>query len=164
MDNIDRKIIHLLQGNARTPLKYLASKVFLSSPAVSARIERLEKAGILTGYHASINHEALGYHITAFIHMALDPKQKPTFYPFVEACPNVLECNCVTGTYSIMLKVAFPSTMELDTFIGHLQRFGNTQTQIVFSTPAAGFYLVSFLIDQADITVLQCSMPAAGEA
>ena len=134
MDNIDRKIIHLLQGNARTPLKYLASKVFLSSPAVSARIERLEKAGILTGYHASINHEALGYHITAFIHMALDPKQKPTFYPFVEACPNVLECNCVTGTYSIMLKVAFPSTMELDTFIGHLQRFGNTQTQIVFST------------------------------
>ena len=49
-------------------------------------------------------------------------------------CPNVLECNCVTGTYSIMLKVAFPSTMELDTFIGHLQRFGNTQTQIVFST------------------------------
>ena len=134
MDNIDRKIIHLLQGNARTPLKYLASKVFLSSPAVSARIERLEKAGILTGYHASINHEALGYHITAFIHMALDPKQKPTFYPVVEACPNVLECNCVTGTYSIMLKVAFPSTMELDTFIGHLQRFGNTQTQIVFST------------------------------
>lgn len=97
MDNIDRKIIHLLQGNARTPLKYLASKVFLSSPAVSARIERLEKAGILTGYHASINHEALGYHITAFIHMALDPKQKPTFYPFVEACPNVLECNRVTA-------------------------------------------------------------------
>ena len=47
---------------------------------------------------------------------------------------NVLECNCVTGTYSIMLKVAFPSTMELDTFIGHLQQFGNTQTQIVFST------------------------------
>ena len=104
MDNIDRKIIHLLQGNARTPLKYLASKVFLSSPAVSARIERLEKAGILTGYHASINHEALGYHITAFIHMALDPKQKPTFYPFVEACPNVLECNCVTGAHSMLMK------------------------------------------------------------
>ena len=40
----------------------------------------------------------------------------------------------IPGTYSIMLKVAFPSTMELDTFIGHLQRFGNTQTQIVFST------------------------------
>lgn len=52
MDNIDRKILHLLQKNARTPLKYLASKVFLSSPAVSARIDRLEKSGIITGYHA----------------------------------------------------------------------------------------------------------------
>ncbi|WP_147565463.1 Lrp/AsnC family transcriptional regulator [Coprococcus eutactus] len=135
MDNIDRKIIHLLQSNARTPLKYLANKVFLSSPAVSARIERLEKAGIITGYHASVDHEALGYHITAFIHMVLDPKLKPTFYPFVEACPNVLECNCVTGAHSMLMKVCFPNTMDLDSFIGQLQRFGSTETQIVFSTP-----------------------------
>jgi Lrp/AsnC family leucine-responsive transcriptional regulator len=135
MDNIDRKIIKLLQGNARTPLKYLANKVFLSSPAVSARIERLEKSGIITGYHASVDNEALGYHITAFIHMALDPKQKPTFYPFVEACPNVLECNCVTGAHSMLMKVCFQSTSELDSFIGQLQRFGSTETQIVFSTP-----------------------------
>ena len=96
MDKIDRKILSLLQENARYPLKYLAQKVFLSSPAVSTRIERMEKAGIITGYHATIDPVALGYHIT--------------------------------------LKVAFPSTMELDTFIGHLQQFGNTQTQIVFST------------------------------
>ncbi len=135
MDNIDRMILHLLQANARTPLKYLASKVFLSSPAVSARIDRLEKAGIITGYHAFINPESMGYHITAFINLALDPKQKPIFYPFIEACPNVLECNCVTGVYSILIKVSFPNTMELDTFIGQLQKFGNTETQIVFSTP-----------------------------
>ena len=50
MDNIDKKILHLLQENARYPLKHLASKVFLSSPAVSARIERLEKSGIISGY------------------------------------------------------------------------------------------------------------------
>ena len=134
MDKIDRKILSLLQENARYPLKYLAQKVFLSSPAVSTRIERMEKAGIITGYHATIDPVALGYHITAFINLTLDPKQKNEFYPYVTDCPNVLECNCVTGTYSIMLKVAFPSTMELDTFIGHLQQFGNTQTQIVFST------------------------------
>ena len=119
MDNIDKKILHLLQHNARTPLKYLANKVFLSSPAVSARIDRLEKAGVITGYHAGINPEALGYHITAFIHMALDPKQKPTFYPFIDACPNVLECNCVTGAYSMLMKVCFPSTMELDSLASY---------------------------------------------
>ncbi len=134
MDRIDKKILKLLQENARYPLKHLAQKVFLSSPAVSTRIERMEKAGILTGYHASVDPIQLGYHITAFISLTLDPKQKNEFYPYVQACPNVLECNCVTGTYSIMLKVAFPSTMELDTFIGHLQQYGNTQTQIVFST------------------------------
>lgn len=135
MDNIDRKIVHLLQSNARTPLKYLANKVFLSSPAVSARIDRLEKNKIITGYHASINSESLGFHITAFINLALDPKLKPTFYPFIEACPNVLECNCVTGSHSMLIKVCFPSTIELDTFIGQLQKYGNTETQIVFSTP-----------------------------
>lgn len=135
MDNIDKKLLQLLQENARYPLKYLASQVYLSSPAVSARIERLEKSGIISGYHASVTPVTLGYHITAFINMALDPRQKPEFYPFISACPNVMECNCVTGAFSMLIKVCFPSTMELDTFIGQLQKFGNTETQIVFSTP-----------------------------
>ena len=135
MDNIDKKILFLLQENARHPLKYLASKVFLSSPAVSARIDRLEKEKIITGYHADIDPAKLGYHVTAFINMSLDPKQKPVFYPFIEECPNVPECNCVTGAYSMLIKVAFQSTMELDSFIGQLQKYGKTETQIVFSTP-----------------------------
>lgn len=135
MDNIDKKILHLLQENARYPLKYLAGKVFLSSPAVSARIDRLEKAGIITGYHAAIDPATLNFHVTAFINMSLEPKQKPIFYPFIEACPNVLECNCVTGSYSMLMKVTFPGTAELDSFIGQLQKYGKTETQIVFSTP-----------------------------
>ena len=135
MDKIDIKILTLLQENARYPLKFLAEKVFLSSPAVSARIERLEKQGIITGYHASINPLTLGFHITAFINLTLEPHQKVEFYPFIEACPNVLECNCVTGNYSMLIKVCFPSTQELDHFINQLQTYGKTETQIVFSTP-----------------------------
>lgn len=135
MDKIDKMIIRLLQENARHPLKYLAGKVFLSSPAVSARIDRLEKDGIITGYHAEIDPAKLGYHVTAFINMSLDPKLKPEFNPYIEACPNVLECNCVTGAYSMLIKVAFLNTTELDSFIGQLQKFGKTETQIVFSTP-----------------------------
>ena len=135
MDKIDMKILSLLEENARYPLKYLAEKVFLSSPAVSARIERLEKAGIITGYHATVNPISLGYHITAFINLTLEPHQKAEFYPFVKSCPNVLECNCITGNYSMLIKVCFPSTMELDQFINVLQTYGKTETQIVFSTP-----------------------------
>ncbi len=135
MDQIDRKLIAILQENARMPLKAIASQVFLSAPAVSARIEKLETQKLIQGYHAEIDQQKLGYHITAFISLELSAQQKGEFYPFIAACPNVLECNCVTGIYSMLIKVAFPSTQELDQFIGQLQHFGNTSTQIVFSTP-----------------------------
>ena len=134
MDATDLKLIGLLQKNARYSLKQLAEQVFLSSPAVSSRIERLEKEGYVKGYQAEIDEEKLGFHIIAFINLEMTPKQKATFYPFVNSCPNVLECYCVTGQYSMLLKVAFPSTQELDSFIGRLAQFGNTQTQIVFSS------------------------------
>ncbi len=135
MDSIDMQIIDMLQDNARTPLKVIAEKVFLSSPAVSTRIEHLEKQGIIKGYTAMVDKERLGYHITAFINLEMEPVQKKEFYPWINDIPNVLECNCVTGDYSMLLKVAFPSTGDLDVFIGQLQQFGRTSTQIVFSTP-----------------------------
>ena len=61
MDTIDRRIISILQENARTPLKVIAEKTYLSSPAVSARIDRLEKEGIITGYTAKVDMVKLGY-------------------------------------------------------------------------------------------------------
>ena len=134
MDKVDIKLIKLLQENARYPLKHLAEQVFLSPPAVSARIEKLEQSGVITGYGASVDKLKLGYNITAFINLEVSPKEKDEFYPFIKACPNVLECNCVTGKYSMLIKVAYHTTMELDAFIGQLQKFGNTETQIVFST------------------------------
>ena len=135
MDKIDRKLIKLLQENARYPLKYLEEQVFLSPPAVAMRIDKLEKSGVITGYSAKVDKLKLGYNITAFINLAMSPKEKPVFYPFINACPNVIECNCVTGAYSMLIKVAYETTLELDAFIGQLQKFGNTETQIVFSTP-----------------------------
>ena len=135
MDKIDKQILEILQENARTPLKSIAEQVFLSSPAVSSRIDHLEKQGIIKNYRARVDRHKLGYHITAFINLEMNPNKKPEFYPFIKAERNVLECNCVTGEYSMLLKVAFPSTMDLDEFIGRLQTFGKTSTQIVFSTP-----------------------------
>ena len=134
MDKIDFKIIELLQKNARYPLKHLAEEVFLSTPAVSARIEKLEHSGVITGYTAQVDPLKLGYNIKAFINLEMTPTQKAEFYPFIAQCPNVLECNCITGKYSMLIKVAYHTTLELDAFIGKLQKFGNTETQIVFST------------------------------
>lgn len=135
MDIIDRKILTILQENARTPLKVIAEQVFLSSPAVSARIERLESSGMIAGYQAQLSAAQMGYQIKAFISLDLEPVRKTEFYPYVAKCPNVMECNCVTGDYSMLLKVCFRTTQELDQFIDQLQSFGRTRTQIVFSTP-----------------------------
>lgn len=135
MDKIDKELLRLLTENARKPLNQLAQKVFLSSPAVASRIEKLEREGVIQGYTSKVDYLKLGYPITAFINLEVQPQQKQSFYPFIAACPNVLECNCITGRYSMLIKVAFPSTQELDTFVGQLQTYGNTETQIVFSTP-----------------------------
>lgn len=133
-DLIDKQIIQILQNNARTPIKDIAKKVFLSSPAVSSRIERMEKAGIISGYHARIDYLHFGYHIKAFINLEVEPIQKKEFYPFIRSIPNVIECNCVTGDYSMLVEVAFKTTVQLDHFINELQHFGRTKTLIVFST------------------------------
>lgn len=135
MDKVDEKILQMLQENARIPVKEIAKEVFLSSPAVSARIDRLSQSGLIKGYHMTIDREKLGYDVTAFISLEMEPSQKTDFYPFIKECPNVLECSCITGQYSQLIKVAFRSTSELEAFLGTLQRYGRTSTQIVFSTP-----------------------------
>lgn len=134
LDTIDEKIVALLQENARISIKDIAAQVFLSSPAVTARIERLEKNGVINGYHAQVNAPVLGYKIKAFINLDLEPVQKQEFYPFIESIPNVIECNCITGEYAMLIEVQFINTNELDRFIDRLQHFGRTRTQIVFST------------------------------
>ena len=137
--NIDVKIHHLMMLLSTIPdLEILAldSCECFDSNKNHLR-KRLEKEQIIEGYEVKVNQLKLGYHITAFINLEVAPVQKPDFYPFIKSCPNVVECNCVTGNYSMLLKVMFPSTMELDTFIGQLQKFGRTSTQIVFSTPVA---------------------------
>ena len=134
LDNIDKKIISMLQENARVSLKEIAEKVFLSSFAVSVRIDNLVESGYIDGFHAYINPIKLGYHIKAFINLEVSPVDKKDFYPYIKQCKNVVECNCVTGDYSMLLEVLFPSTDELDQFIGELQKYGRTKTLIVFST------------------------------
>lgn len=134
LDELDRQILNILQIDARKTVKEIAKEVSLSSPAVSARIDRLERENYIIGYHAVVNPHAVGLHTKAFISLEVDPKQKNQFYPFISGFPNVVQCNCVTGEYSMLLEVYFKTTVELDQFIGILQKFGRTKTIIVFST------------------------------
>lgn len=133
MDSIDKQLISLLTQNARMPLKQLSEMVHLSPPAIASRIERLEKLKIISRYTAVLDSSKLGYSIIAFVNLAMPPQRKGEFAEFVKNCSNVLECYHVAGAYSMIMKVCFPTTVELDAFVTQLQNFGKTQTQIVFS-------------------------------
>ena len=66
----------------------------------------------------------------------MQPTQKEEFYPFIAACSNVLECNCVTGNYSMLIKVSFAPTQEPDGFIDVCKN-SQDQTQTFFLAGAA---------------------------
>lgn len=133
-DKTDVRILSLLREDARMSIRHIAEKTFLSPTAISARIEKLEKDGYIEGYYTRINPQAFGFNIKAFINLEVEPVQKKEFYPYIRSCPNVVECNCVTGDYAMLIEVLFRTTAELDHFINELQHFGRTKTQIVFST------------------------------
>ena len=134
LDEVDRKKLNRLRQNGRISLKELSAEVFLTMPAVSARIEKLEREGYIRGYHAEVNLEKLGYGIKAFILITVKPEDNKEFYEFVRQERCILECNHITGNYSMILKTVFSSTTLLDEFLGRLQRFGKTETHVVFST------------------------------
>lgn len=69
LDHVDREILRMLQEDARMSLKDIAEAVFLSSPAVSVRIDNMIEAGYIEGFHATVNPVKMGYHIKAFINL-----------------------------------------------------------------------------------------------
>ena len=113
LDHIDEQIIKLLHANARIPLKTIASQVFLSSPAVSARIERLEQAGIITGYSAKINPAELGYHIKAFINLEVNPDQKKEFYPYIKDATTLLNVTALPVIMPCLLRLCLKALKSL---------------------------------------------------
>ena len=134
IDTIDKAILKKLKANARIPLKDLSAEVFLTTPAVSARVEKLEKEGFIKGYHADIDLEKLGYVVKAYIFITVRPEDIKKFQEFAMKQACILECSHITGPYSMLVKVAFSSTSMLEIFLGKLQSFGKTETQVVFST------------------------------
>lgn len=133
MDKIDIQIISILQKNARTSVKEIAEKVYLSSPAAAARIAKLEERGIIIGYTAKVDIQKAGGFISAFFTVRLRDGMKNEFTEFVSSSRNVMECCCVTGEASMIIKGAFPSTALIEAFADELEQFGKTTVQVVFT-------------------------------
>lgn len=108
MDKTDRKILKLLQENARISFTELADKVGLSVTPVTERVRRLERDGVICGYHARLNPHAIGQELLVFVEIKLKEKSSAIFNEFrreVLAIDAVLECHLVSGEYDYLIKI-----------------------------------------------------------
>lgn len=109
LDTIDLAILAALQADGRISNAALAEKVGLSASACSRRLDNLEKSGTIRGYHARVSNAALGYSLTAIVHISLSGQFQKTLREFEEAikrCPNVLVCYLMSGEYDYILRIA----------------------------------------------------------
>ncbi len=139
LDGIDIQILAALLQRGRITWSELASQLGLSAPATADRVKRLEERGIIEGYSARLNAEALGLDLTAFIAVTLDqPRHRKGFLAAVQESAEILECHHVTGDDDYLLKVRCRNTKALETLISQrlksLEGVARTRTLIVLST------------------------------
>ena len=136
LDETDKKIIEILQEDGRISMKDLGKLIGLTSPAVSERIKRLENCGIISGYKAIINPDALGRNIKAFIHISLPGNQSyAEFLENAKSDPRIVECHHITGDDCSLLKVLVRDMQELENVIDSIKKIGSTKTFVILSTP-----------------------------
>lgn len=135
MDITDHKIIDMLQKDGRISMKDLGKIVGLTSPAVSERVKRLEESGVIEGYKAIVNPDALGRVIKAFIHISLPNNKYKIFIEDARQDPRIVECHHITGEDCSVLKVIVKDMYELENVIDSIKTIGSTKTSVILSTP-----------------------------
>lgn len=137
LDARDRKILELIDADARLTYTEIGARVGLAASSVHDRIRKLERRAAIRGYRAEISLEAAGLPITAFVSIALNPTSPPDIPARVEEIPLVESCYSVAGDNSYMLIVRAPSTRALEEVLDALRAKLEvmTRTTIVLSTP-----------------------------
>src|SRR5207253_8813310 len=113
IDATDRKIIGELGSDGRVSFAELGRRVSLSPPAVAERVQRLERAGVITGYRAELDPLALGYALTAIVRVKPAPRQLDRIPELAAQLPQVGECLRITGEDCFLLTVHLRSIDEL---------------------------------------------------
>jgi Lrp/AsnC family leucine-responsive transcriptional regulator len=138
LDQIDLKILYILQNNGRCHLAEIAKEVDLSSPAVMERVKKLETSGIIKGYQAVLDPKKVGKDVTAFVGVSVaHQKYIDGFAAFMMNQRDVLECHHVTGEESFILKVKTTNTESLEKILGEirsLEGVTGTVTKVVLSS------------------------------
>lgn len=138
VDSVDRQLLDALRANARATYAELARIVGLSAPAVHERVGKLEAAGVITGYHAAVAPESLGYAMNALVGIFIsDNADTDRIAEKLERMPEVEHCWFVAGEETFVVKVRVEDVAGLERAIRALNAtpgIARTRTTVVLST------------------------------
>ncbi len=137
LDDINRRLLAELHADARLTMAELGRRVSLSAPAVAERVQRLERAGVITGYRAQLDPKALGYPIRAQVRVRPESRQLHKIPETARDIPEVVECQRITGEDCFVLDLHLRSMDDLEGILDRLVVYGRTTTSIVHSSPIA---------------------------
>lgn len=135
LDAIDCELIDRLQLNARASYAELGRQVGLSTPAVIERIQKLEDAHVILGYHAQINPAAVGLPVHAVVRITVDGSRIASFAEQTRRIPEVQLCHRITGSDSYMVEVRVRDTQHLEEVIDAMMPYVATNTSLVLGSP-----------------------------
>jgi Lrp/AsnC family transcriptional regulator, leucine-responsive regulatory protein len=137
IDEINLRILEELQENGRLTVAELGRRVGLSSPSVAERLQRLERDGVITGYHAEVDPRALGLALSVVIRIRPSPGQLENVAELAQRTPEVVECRRITGDDCYIAIAHVRDVQHLEDVIDHFVALGQTTTSIVQSSPVS---------------------------
>ena len=135
LDQVNLRLLELLQQDPRLTMAELARRVGMSAPAVTDRVQRLEQGGVIAGYRLDVDPKALGLPICAYVRVRPGPRQLEKIAELAVATPQVIECHRITGEDCFLLKVQVAAVDQLETVLDRFLSYGQTTTSIVQSSP-----------------------------
>jgi Lrp/AsnC family transcriptional regulator, leucine-responsive regulatory protein len=138
MDQLDIRLLELLQTDGRMTISELSKQLSLSRPSVTERLNRLQDKGIIEGFSARICPKAIGRDVIVFIQLSeLKTSSYSEFEKWIMQDSDIIECHRLTGAVSYLLKAAVTGMDHLSKLIDRLTPFGNVNTSIVLSSPVS---------------------------
>jgi Lrp/AsnC family leucine-responsive transcriptional regulator len=137
LDETDELILRFLIDDARTSTAEIARKVSLSPPTVAERIKRLEEAGVITGYTATIDPRALGLELAAWIRIRPMPGQLHKVANILNKLPAIVECDRITGEDCFIARAHVSCVSELESLVDEIMPYAMPNTSLVQSSPVA---------------------------
>ena len=123
LDRTDRKILGILQRQGRISMTDLAEQIGLSTSPCAERVRRLERTGVITGYHARIDPQAIGKTLLVFVEITLSSKSADVFDKVRQELlhvPEVMECHLVSGSFDYLVKARLRAMSDYRQLLGDL--------------------------------------------